>query len=64
MAEPLIPEDEAQRGDCWAALIQEGLFARDGALIVNAPSSTGAVTDTLGVICPLLPAIFERLGHD
>lgn len=32
------------------------------ALIINSPSSTGAVSDTLGVVCPLLPSIFERLG--
>ena len=31
-------------------------------LIVNAPSSTGAVRDTLGVVLPLLPHIFERLS--
>lgn len=32
------------------------------ALIINSPSSLGAVRDTLGVVCPLLPSIFERLG--
>jgi len=31
------------------------------ALIVNAPSSRGGVRDALGVVCPLLPNIFERL---
>lgn len=32
------------------------------ALIINSPGSTGAVRDTLSVVCPLLPNIFERLG--
>ncbi len=42
-----------------------GLTGRtEGAsLIVNAPSSRGGVRDTLRVICPLLPSIFERLGR-
>ncbi|RSZ66179.1 MogA/MoaB family molybdenum cofactor biosynthesis protein [Corynebacterium hylobatis] len=31
------------------------------ALIINSPGSTGGVRDTLGVVCPLLPDIFERL---
>ncbi len=41
-----------------------GLTGRgpEDALIVNSPSATGAVRDTLGVVCPLLPSIFERLG--
>lgn len=40
-----------------------GLTSRDGnaSLIVNAPSSAGGTRDTLGVVCPLLGAIFERL---
>lgn len=32
------------------------------ALIINSPGSTGGVRDTLSVVCPLLPDIFERLG--
>lgn len=32
------------------------------ALIVNSPGSAGGVSDTLGVVCPLLPNIFERIG--
>lgn len=32
------------------------------ALIVNAPGSTGGVRDTLHVVCPLLPNIFERIS--
>jgi molybdenum cofactor synthesis domain-containing protein len=41
-----------------------GLTGRGSAdaLIINSPGSTGAVRDTLGVVCPLLPDIFERLG--
>jgi len=41
-----------------------GLTGRGAAdaLIINSPSSTGAVRDTLGVVLPLLPNIFERLG--
>lgn len=31
------------------------------ALIINAPSSRGGVRDTLEVVCPLLPNIFERI---
>ncbi|BAU95575.1 molybdopterin biosynthesis protein CB [Corynebacterium suranareeae] len=40
-----------------------GLTARDStaSLIVNAPSSSGGVRDALGVVCPLLGQIFERL---
>ncbi|GAB3701015.1 molybdopterin-binding protein [Corynebacterium nasicanis] len=42
-----------------------GLTGREpgDALIVNAPSSRGGVRDTLGVVCPLLPNIFERLDR-
>lgn len=32
------------------------------ALIINSPGSAGGVNDTLGVVCPLLPNIFERIG--
>ncbi|WP_156227677.1 molybdopterin-binding protein [Corynebacterium comes] len=32
------------------------------ALIVNSPGSAGAVRDTLGVVCPLLQSIFERIS--
>lgn len=32
-------------------------------LIVNAASSMGAIRDTLSVICPVLPSIFERLDR-
>ena len=32
------------------------------ALIINSPGSAGGVNDTLGVVCPLLPNIFERMG--
>ncbi|WP_241228118.1 molybdopterin-binding protein [Actinobaculum sp. 352] len=32
-----------------------------GVLIVNSPGSRGGVKDALGVICPLLPHIFEQL---
>ena len=32
------------------------------ALIINSPGSAGGVSDTLGVVCPLLPNIFERIG--
>lgn len=41
-----------------------GLTGRgpDDALIINSPSSKGAVRDTLGVVVPLLPNIFERLS--
>lgn len=40
-----------------------GLTTRDSGstLIINAPSSTGGVRDALGVVCPLLGPIFERL---
>ena len=40
-----------------------GLTARESGtgLIVNAPSSAGGVSDALGVVCPLLGPIFERL---
>lgn len=40
-----------------------GLTTRDSGstLIVNAPSSPGGVRDALGVVCPLLGPIFERL---
>lgn len=43
-----------------------GLTGREAgaSLIVNAPGSQGGVRDTLGVLCPLLPHIFERLGRD
>jgi len=34
---------------------------RSGALIVNSPGSRGGVKDALGVMCPLLPHIFEQL---
>lgn len=30
-----------------------------GSLLINTASSTGAVEDTLGVVCPLLPDIFR-----
>lgn len=33
----------------------------DGVLIVNAPGSRGGVKDSLAVVCPLLPHIFEQL---
>lgn len=41
-----------------------GLTGRgpEDALIINSPSSPGAVRDTLGVVCPLLPNIFERIS--
>lgn len=32
------------------------------ALIINSPGSAGGVGDTLSVVCPLLPNIFERIG--
>ncbi len=32
-----------------------------GVLIVNAPGSRGGVKDSLAVVCPLLPHIFEQL---
>ena len=32
-----------------------------GVLIVNAPGSRGGVKDSLDVVCPLLPHIFEQL---
>lgn len=40
-----------------------GLTARESgaSLIVNAPSSVGGVSDALGIVCPLLAPIFERL---
>lgn len=40
-----------------------GLTTRESgsSLIINAPSSSGGVRDALGVICPLLGSIFERL---
>lgn len=40
-----------------------GLTTRDSgsSLIVNAPGSPGGVRDALGVVCPLLAPIFERL---
>lgn len=39
-----------------------GLASRDerAALIVNAPSAPGGVSDSLGVVLPLLGSIFER----
>ena len=39
-----------------------GLTSRDqdAALIINAPSSLGGVRDCLGVVLPLLEAVFER----
>lgn len=39
-----------------------GVTARggEGTLIANAPNSTGAVADCLGVLVPLLPSIFEK----
>lgn len=39
-----------------------GLTSRDerATLIVNAPSAPGAVSDSLGVVLPLLGSIFER----
>ncbi|HJD78639.1 molybdenum cofactor synthesis domain-containing protein [Corynebacterium pollutisoli] len=42
-----------------------GLTGRgsEDALIVNVPSSRGGVRDALGVVCPLLPNIFERLDR-
>ena len=41
-----------------------GVTSRDetAALIINAPGSVGGVTDTITVIGPLLPSIFEQLG--
>ncbi|MDO4631711.1 MAG: molybdopterin-binding protein [Corynebacterium sp.] len=41
-----------------------GLTGRDAnaVLIVNAPSSTGGVTNVLDVICPVLPNIWEGLS--
>lgn len=40
-----------------------GLSKRESgaSLIVNAPGSSGGARDSLGVICPLLGSIFERL---
>lgn len=32
-------------------------------LIINAASSLGAIRDTLSVICPVLPSIFERIDR-
>ncbi|MFC2403837.1 molybdopterin-binding protein [Corynebacterium matruchotii] len=42
-----------------------GLTSRnaDAALIINAPSSVGGVTDVLDVICPLLDNIWESLAR-
>ncbi|MDO5671223.1 MAG: molybdopterin-binding protein [Corynebacterium sp.] len=42
-----------------------GLTGRgpEDALIINVPSSRGGVRDALGVVCPLLPNIFERLAE-
>lgn len=34
---------------------------KGGILIVNAPGSRGGVKDSLAVVCPLLPHIFEQL---
>ncbi|MGO1593495.1 MAG: MogA/MoaB family molybdenum cofactor biosynthesis protein [Ancrocorticia sp.] len=34
---------------------------KGGVLIVNAPGSRGGVKDSLAVVCPLLPHIFEQL---
>ena len=41
-----------------------GVTSRDetATLIINAPGSVGGVTDTITVIGPLLPSIFEQLG--
>ena len=40
-----------------------GLTTRDSgsSLIINTPGSPGGVRDALGVVCPLLGPIFERL---
>ena len=35
----------------------------DAALIINAPSSVGGVTDVLDVICPLLDNVWESLAR-
>ena len=35
-----------------------------GVLIVNAPGSRGGVKDSLSVVCPLLPHIFEQLDDE
>ena len=42
-----------------------GLTSRnaDAALIINAPSSVGGVTDVLDVICPLLDNVWESLAR-
>ncbi|MDO5670473.1 MAG: molybdopterin-binding protein [Corynebacterium sp.] len=53
-------------GNTNQAGLSRGLIGLTGrgaedALIVNTPSSRGGVKDALGVVCPLLPNIFERL---
>jgi len=42
-----------------------GLTSRnaDAALIINAPSSVGGITDVLDVICPLLDNVWESLAR-
>jgi molybdopterin biosynthesis enzyme MoaB len=50
-----------QAGLSRALIGLTGRGPRD-ALIINSPGSAGGVNDTLGVVCPLLPNIFERIG--
>ena len=50
-----------QAGLSRALIGLTGRGPRD-ALIINSPGSAGGVSDTLGVVCPLLPNIFERIG--
>lgn len=50
-----------QAGLSRALIGLTGRGPRD-ALIINSPGSAGGVGDTLSVVCPLLPNIFERIG--
>lgn len=56
------------RGLVGVRMLSSNVSAPDGnsgadhsCLIVNSPSSSGGIKDTLGVVLPLLPSIFEQL---